>query len=277
MLEVGHRWGALAPSAVFAVSSAIWLLFAGAGSARAESALRLPYPEIFGTIPASTYDANHQRVGDANLVVENLDDARVRVLVESGIEGGASTVATAELMAVDNGKFLKLLKQESRSIDANGIPMGVLSIDHESGVASCNKPDGGRFATEQITLPQQDRVANVPLNLLFQPLVEGTTDAVTFQLLLCRFGARLIDIDARIVPRDHADEEANPIIEVEYKPSFGRFVSLVAEKWVPKFSIWFDPRVSNPWVAHRIPLYSKGPEVFVIRDGIPNAWLRRSN
>jgi hypothetical protein len=257
-----------------ATMGAIWLLLAVAGSARAESALRLPYPENFGTIPASTYDANHRRVGNAHLVVENVNEGGVRLVVESGIDGGVRTVATAELEAVDDGRFLKILNQESRSIDANGIPMGVLSIDHVSGIASCNKPVDGGMETERLTLPKQDRVANVPLNLLFQPLVEGTTDEVTFQLLLCRFGARLIDIDARVVPKERSEAEINPIIEVEYHPNFGRFVSLVAEKWIPKLSVWFDPRVSNPWVAHRIPLYAKGPEVFVIRDGVPNSWLR---
>jgi hypothetical protein len=270
MSGVGCRRGALAWSAW---ASAIALLFSGAGVARAESALRLPYPETFGAIPASTYDTNHRRVGAASIVIENLDDSRVRLVVESGIDGGAQTIATAELEAVDDGRFLKLLKEESRSVDANGIPMGVLSIDHESGVASCNKPDGDGMATERITLPEQDRVANVPLNLLFLPLVEGTADEVTFQLLLCRFGARLVDIDARIAPRSVSGEDENRIVEVEYQPNFGRFLSLVAEKWIPKLSIWFDPRVSNPWVAHRIPLYSKGPEVFVVRDGFASAWL----
>jgi len=270
MLEGGRRGGAL-------VASAIWLLLAAAGSARAESALRLPYPDVFGTIPASTYDEDHQRIGSAHLVVENVDDTRVRLLIESGIDGGARTVATAELETVDDGRFLKLIRQESRSFDANGIPMGVLSIDHESGIASCNKPEGDGMATELLTLPKQDRVANVPLTLLFQPLVEGTTDEVTFQLLLCRFGARLIDIDAHIVSRDGSEEDASPIVEVEYRPNFGRFVSLVAETWMPKLSIWFDRRVANPWIAHRIPLYSRGPEVFVIRDGVPDAVLPRSN
>jgi hypothetical protein len=270
MLEVGRRRGAL-------VWSAIWLLLAAAGSAHAESALRLPYPEVFGTIPASTYDEDHQRIGGAHVVVENVDDARVRLLIESGIDGGARTVATAELETVGDGRFLKLLKQESRSFDADGIPMGVMSIDHESGIASCDKRGSDGTATEQLTLPKQDRVANVPLNLLFQPLIEGTTEQVTFQLLLCRFGARLIDIDAHIVSGNAAEEEANAIVEVEYRPDFGRFVSLVAEKWMPKLSMWFDRRVSNPWIAHRIPLYSKGPEVFVIREGVPGALLRRSH
>jgi hypothetical protein len=117
-------------------------------------------------------------------------------------------------------------------------------------------------------------VANVPLNLLFQPLVDGTTDDVTFQLLLCRFGARLVDIDARVASREN-DGDGNSIIEVEYQPNFGGFVSLIAKKWIPKLSIWFDSRGPNEWIAHRIPLYSKGPEVFVIRDGLPSGWLGR--
>jgi len=270
MSGVGRRRGVLATSAV---AGAIWLVFAAAGPARAESALRLPYPETFGTIPASTYDASHRRVGGAHIVVENLGETHVRLLVESGIDGGAHTIATAELEAIDGGRFLKLLKQESRSVDANGIPMGVLSIDHEAGVASCNKVRDGAMATEWITLPKQDRVANVPLNLLFQPLIEGTAEGVAFQLLLCRFGARLIDIDAHIVQRSDIGLTANPLVEVEYRPNFGGFVSLVAKRWIPTLSVWFDPRVPHPWVGHRIPLYSKGPEVFVVRDGFASAWL----
>ena len=42
---------------------------------------------------------------------------------------------------------------------------------------------------------------------------------------------------------------------------------------MPKLSFWFDPRSASPWLAHRIPLYSKGPEVFVIRDGLPTGWF----
>ena len=57
-----------------------------------------------------------------------------------------------------------------------------------------------------------------------------------------------------------------------YEPDLG-FVSTLAGDWLPKLSFWFDPRATNPWVGHRVPLYSKGPEVLVIRDGVPAAWL----
>jgi hypothetical protein len=150
--------------------------------------------------------------------------------------------------------------------------MGVLSIDHESGIASCTKGHGAEAERQELILPANDRVANVPLNLLFQPLVDGSASEISFQLLLCRFGARLIDIDARVAIQD-VDSPTDSIIEIESRPNLGRALSLMASKWTPKLSVWFDPLSKNRWVAHRIPLYSKGPEVFVIRDGFAGARL----
>jgi hypothetical protein len=248
-----------------------------AGSAGAESALRLPYPDNFGLIPASTYDTNFNRVGDAHLVLEHLSEKRVRIVIESGIDGGARTVATAELEPIEDGRFLRLLRQESRSIDAEGAALGVLTVDHQNGFASCEKGASGDLKTQRLTLPDRDRVANVPLNLLFQPLVDGSTDTLNFQVLLCRFGARLVDIDAHVVPREGDSPSASRFIEVEYQPNFGKFVSLVAQNLMPRLSVWFDPRASNSWIAHRVPLYSKGPEVLVIRDAVADAWLAQRN
>lgn len=244
-----------------------------ASAAKAESALRLPFPKVFETIAASTYDENHERLGDAHVSVENVDDAHVRLLIESGIDGGPRTVAEAVLEVAEDGKSLKPIKEESRSFDRDGASIGVLSIDHGKGVASCETPGRDGPLTETLVLPKEDRVTNVPLNLLFQPLVEGTTEEVAFQSLLCRFGARIIDIDARVVPYQTPRASSDRIIEVEYRPKLSAIVSLLAEGWLPKIHFWFDPKVSPSWIAHQIPLYSKGPEVFVIRDGVPSAWF----
>ena len=48
---------------------------------------------------------------------------------------------------------------------------------------------------------------------------------------------------------------------------------LVAQNFIPKLSFWFDPEAPHRWMAHRLPLYGKGPEVFVVRDGVPTDWL----
>jgi hypothetical protein len=48
---------------------------------------------------------------------------------------------------------------------------------------------------------------------------------------------------------------------------------MVAQRFVPKLSFWFHPDEPHRWIAHRLPLYGKGPEVFVVRDGVPADWF----
>ena len=48
---------------------------------------------------------------------------------------------------------------------------------------------------------------------------------------------------------------------------------MLARQIAPKLSFWFDPRSPHEWVAHRLPLYSGGPEVTVVRDDVPSATL----
>jgi hypothetical protein len=258
------------------VAAAVWSSGGPAGTALAESALRLPRPADFGRVAASTYDSDHNRVGDAEILIEEIADGHVRMTIESGIDAGARTVATAELEPVDGSESLRLIKQESRSVDEQGIDLGVLTIDHENGVASCEQGSGGDMKTQLLKLPEHDRVANVPLNLLFQPLVEGKSDSLKFQVLICRFGARLVDIDAKVVKKT-VDVQDDPFVEIEYSPNFGKFISFMADSLIPRLSVWFDPRETSPWIAHRVPLYSKGPEVFVIRDAGAKAWFASHN
>jgi hypothetical protein len=41
----------------------------------------------------------------------------------------------------------------------------------------------------------------------------------------------------------------------------------------PKLSFWFGREAPHPWVAHRLPLYSGGPEVFVVRGDVSSTAL----
>jgi hypothetical protein len=240
-------------------------------ASRADSRLRLPYPEFFGDVPAATYDDSRERVGGAQLRIEQLESGNVRILSRSGIEDGAHTIAFAEMTPVDSGRSLEIVLQESRSVDPAGVSLGVMRIDHRKGVATCSGGAAGDVETVEFSLPAGDRVANVPLNLLFLPLVRGDREELTFQIFLCRGGPRLMDFHARVVPVPDASGE---LIEVRYGPDFG-FLSTLASGLIPHLSVWFDPRSPHSWAAHRLPLYSKGPEVFVIRDGVPSAWLGR--
>ena len=87
--------------------------------ARADSELMLPYPSQYGKIPAATFDSHRQRVGDANLEVEKLEDGTVRLFAESGVDGGARTIATATLTPIAGTNLLRPVYQESSSFDAN--------------------------------------------------------------------------------------------------------------------------------------------------------------
>jgi len=236
----------------------------------ADSELMLPYPASFGRIPAATFDAGRHRVGGANLEVEKLEDGTVRIYAESGVDGGARTIATATLSPIVGTNLLRPVFQESSSFGAENEPLGTMRIDHTSGEATCShpNPDGEGTHTQRVALPSQDRIANVPLNLLFDPLVKGSASTVNFQILLCRDDAELVDFQAKVVRRNAATDGSDHLVEVRYGPDFGSVFSLLAKAVVPRLSFWFDPASPNPWIAHRMPLYTGGPEVFVVRQGV---------
>jgi len=58
------------------------------------------------------------------------------------------------------------------------------------------------------------------------------------------------------------------IVEIEYKPELGPVLSVLARGFVPNLSFWFDANGSGTYLAHRMPLFSKGPEVTIVRDGL---------
>ena len=109
------------------------------------------------------------------------------------------------------------------------------------------------------------------LNLLFLPLVRRETDAVRFQLFFCGLGMRLVDFEARRAPESEKDSES-PLVEVRYGPDLG-IANLIAPAFLPKLSFWFAATTPHRWMAHRLPLYGRGPEVFVVRNRVPMNWL----
>jgi len=246
-------------------------------AARAESELHLSYPEVFGTVPASTYDTSRHRVGAAHLVLEKLEDQDVRIFAESGFDGGARNVATALLEPSRDQQSLRPVLQESKTFRGDGSLRSTLTVDHRARVATCGRSNGDGMAVERIELPEADRVANVALTLLFKPLVQGEIPSTAFQLFLCEGGARLIDFEAHVERRDTGAHGPGSLVEVRYRPDLGPIGSFVAEHLIPQLSFWFDPTARSPWLAHRIPLYSKGPEVIVVRDGVPTGWLTDEN
>ena len=247
---------------------ALGVLLPAAAPARAESALRLPMPTRFGAVPASTYDDQGRRVGDATLAVERLDDGHVRMFGQSGYDGAARNVVSATLVPVDDGAALQLIEQTSSSFDGSGSALGTLTVDHRNALGRCEPPAGDRREGKTVELSDEDRVANIPVNLLFLPLARGQRETVDFELLLCRRGPRVVKARAEVGRRVRTEDGLRDIVEVHYEMDFGPILSRLARPFVPKVAVWFDPKTPDGWLAHRMPLFAQGPTVMVVRTGI---------
>jgi hypothetical protein len=232
--------------------------------AAAESALLLPEPELLGEVAAQTYDESGLRVGKAELRFVRLEGGNYELRSESGIDGSARAEFRAELEPVGGGQLRPVL-QLTEARDEQGRSLGQTTIDHRRRVATCGVAEGSDVTPVDIALPAGDRVANVPLNLLFQPLVTGEQEHVDFQVLLCRAGARIVNARARVARR--LDRGSERLIEVRYELDFGPLLSRLAAPFIPQLSFWFDEGASGAWVGHRMPLFSKGPTVLVVRQG----------
>lgn len=243
-----------------------------ANSVSAESALILPMPREFGDIPALTYGADNQLLGTGTLSINRIDKKHAQIRGEAILKAGGRTRFEAQLAILEDGSGLKLLHQESQSHNQEGRSMGVLHVDHAAGVATCAPPPDSDRETIVVKLPPNDRVANVGLSLLFQPLAAGKTNAVKFQILLCRDDPRLVDFKATIVARS-APKAEKQIVEIRYEPDLGAVIGWLAQAVIPDLSFWFDVTSAPVYLAHQMPIYAQGPEVIIVREGVSPAKL----
>lgn len=253
-----------------AVSFAI---LAAALTAGAESALLLEIPNELEGVSATTFSEDGRPVGESALEVE-ADEAGVhRMKIELAIAGGGISLSEATLSRVAGvvveGKAstegLRLLEQRSQATRADGVSLDLLVIDHERGRVSCyanaEPPEEGRH----LAIEGYDRVVNVPLQLLFQPLARGDVNDVRFQIAACRGKPVLHDIVARRAPMPRPGE--HDVIEIRYGPDVSGAVSWLAGRLLPSFSFWFDGQAGR-YLGHRMPLHRKGPEILLVRQGL---------
>jgi len=247
---------------------ALSLVLGGAG-ARAESALRLAKLDPFGTILAATYDeTTGRRLGGADISLTRRDDGHLLLVGYGAIDGEALIQVATELEPTPDGEALRPVWQESHSWRKGGVSQGRMWIDHRAGFAVCTPADDSDESPVRIDLPAQDRIANVPLNLLLEPLATGVEDRIEFQFLACR-AARVVDANAQVAKRSVGAAGVAPgPVEVRSELDFGLLTPL-ARAFLPRFSFWFDPSRDGAWVAHRMPIFTGGPEVLVVRSGVP--------
>jgi hypothetical protein len=241
--------------------------------AAAESALELAAPQSFGRVDADTWDEQGRRVGGAALRVDALPGGLIELEVRSGIDGAEQTVLHATLARIEGGDRYRPVFQSSRSFDASGRTLGLLSVDHLRSEVTCDPPIG-QNGSQKLALPPGDRVANVPLDLLFLPLARGETERVSFQFVLCRGGPRVYDAVAEVARvTDAGPGGAEHVVEIRYQIDFGPMLSSLVAPFLPTLSVWLDAARPDPWLGHRVPLFSKGPTVVVTRTGLDPALL----
>lgn len=251
-----------------------FLLVGGAASVHAESVLRFPVPKHFGTTPAITHDADGKAIGKASMTLERTTPGTVRLVGTAAIDTGGSTRVQADFEIVDGGDEMKLVSQRSESITVEGRSLGVLLIEHEKGTATCTPPPDLKQPAKVLPLPETDRVANVPLHLFFAPLAQGKRDEMKFEVLLCREDPRFMEFEAWVADRG-TDTDDSDRVEIRYRPDLGAVLELIAQAVIPDLRFWIDGTDKDRYLGHRMPLYSKGPEIWVIREGVDPADLQR--
>lgn len=281
----------LANRAVVTVAArAALLVFASLlpGPSGAESAVALEAPRETGNLPATTFDVDGRAIGQSTFEVQSADAAAPSMRVVLNVEGGGSNFAEARFQPVlpaaavaagaagrtSAGRAsavtaLRVVEERSQSTSADGRVFPLLVIDHERRRISCY-PDGEpESAALHRDIPDGDRVVNVPMQLLFLPLVRGEVDSIDFQIATCSEGKPdlydMIAVKSAIFERD-----GRRIVEIEYGPDFGATIAFFASRLLPSFSFWFDAD-DGSYLGHRMPLHLKGPEVTLVRQGLTPA------
>lgn len=266
----------------------------------AESGVMLKIPSIMENIGATTFDADGQAVGKSRLEIERRQDGSKKIRISMNIAGGGSNISQATLSPVStelqgetadalvgdgarvsnaarphfdasvprpNAQVFRVTEERSQSWSAEGRTFPLLVIDHEQKRVSCY-PDGEsdpEMHVQHVSIPDGDRVVNVPMQLLFQPLVEGKVDSVRFKIATCADGPVLHEMIA--VRAGTTLRDGRRIVEIEYGPDFGATVAWLASRLLPSFSFWFDAQ-DGSYLGHRMPLHRKGPEITLVRQGL---------
>ena len=269
----------------------------GVGSAESQVVFRVPGE--FGDVGATTFDENGRAVGTSSFAIESKENGTTQMTVKMAIDGGGQNLSLATLAPIAGAAegapdgMLRLVEQRSQATRADGVSLDLLVIDHVKGRISCYPPElkltnpdepSDETRTEDTTtalappdlsrhtprtgkhveLPEDDRVVNVPMQLLFLPLVNGTIRKLNFQIATCDDGPVVHRMIAVRGPRTRRSKRE--VIEIRYGPDFGETVAWFASRLLPSFSFWFDAR-DGSYLGHRMPLHRKGPEILLVRQG----------
>jgi hypothetical protein len=258
-------------------------------TSQAISTVMLEAPQVLEAIGATTFDEHGIAVGESSFDIETEPDGVRLMRVTMAIKGGGSNVSQATLApfnlntsdssdsinlqpndglavpAENSGVTLRIIEERSQATRADGVSLPLLVIDHQRGRVSCYPADQDPSAGQHVDIPGEDRVVNVPMQLLFMPLVRGEVDDIHFQIATCVPDPKLNQMIAVRGPTIVRD--GRKIVEIKYGPDFGKTVAWFASRLLPSFSFWFDTESGN-YLGHRMPIHREGPEVVLVRSGL---------
>jgi hypothetical protein len=245
------------------------MILGPSGPAFAESEFNLDPPSDSKRIDATTFDAAGREVGRSFFEVKTseagLHQMKIELaMTEGGLNRSEATLETVRNVATGESRW-RLREQRSQATRADGVALDLLVIDHRERRASCYASTEMNPVGRHTDLPENDRVVNVPLQLLLMPLARGDVETIRFQLVLCRSGPVLQDMVAVRGPL--SQHNGRDVVEIRYGPDFGDTIAFFASRLLPRFSFWFEAE-SGRYLGHRMPLYRKGPNVLLIREGM---------
>ena len=206
----------------------------------AESTVILESQIELESFAATTFDKQGHAIGTSSFEITTKETGVHRMIVTMAIEGGGRNVSEAMLapnvaaitgarsenetvQPIGPSQSFQLLQQRVQATRADGDVLELLVIDHMKGRVSCYPPNRGLTNGQHIDLPEDDRVVNVPLQLLFLPLVSGEVDSVRFQVALCRDGPVIHKMIAVRGPKSR--QLGRDVLEIRYGPDLGSTIA----------------------------------------------------
>ncbi len=185
--------------------------------------------------------------------------------VRNELGGEAHQVLIAEMEPAPEGRWLRLTREQSTTVDEEGEIRGKMIIDHSAGTLRCYPLDQPH---KTFPLPKDERLILVPGNLLLRSLVEGRSEQVSFQIASCHgiAGRHFIKVQGKLArpPRGRSLPDHH-VARVEISADLGVVLNRLIGPLLPRTSFWFNSEDLR-WLGHSSPTYTGGPTIILVRD-----------
>jgi hypothetical protein len=181
---------------------------------------------------------------------------------------GASDLELDYLKPGVSGEAPTLVRHEYSSLNADGSPQFVESLDPASGAASCAEYVNGTAQVYKATLavPSDTYAGATQLMLIVARLRQGESETIKFHSFNCVPRPKIFVI-AVSVPTQREEWPMYPgkLVKLELQPDFG-WLGILIKPFLPKVYAWFDPNDNWNYVGGLYDRFYKGPHIMTVRD-----------